>query len=437
MKKYTIWTLIGVFFLTTASVTLCACSGGGGDPAPGVGGTVTNTDTGSTDEDPADDLFDPDYMIAVEIEMDLDDWVSLNNDSRFGADLSEDEMWGEFYGLFDRCHEPWPNEYTWFEASATVDGETLDQVGVRRKGFIGSLYAPVPAMKIKTDKFVDGQFLGDTERITLNSGWAELAAVRTCLTFEVFSAAGHPAPRCNLANVWVNGQHLGAYAHVEAIKKRFLAYAFGDNSGSLYEGTHTDFVEAWLPRWEIKTDDTDPTYAPLLAIADALQVSDEKLVAALEPVLNIERYITFWALEVITNHTDGYSSDHNNFYVYFDPMDNDRAVFIPWGVDEAFGYSLSLKTALNAHLPRRLSRIPAIAEAMADELERIRTDVWDTDAILERIDTLEAQLEIAGDGNAAAVEKLRTWVQEQPGDIAKLLEAGVPAGADKMSWCSE
>ena len=37
-------------------------------------------------------------------------------------------------------------------------------------------------------------------------------------------------------------------ATVEAIKKRFLQRAFGDASGSLYEGTQTDLVEA-LKSW--------------------------------------------------------------------------------------------------------------------------------------------------------------------------------------------
>ena len=106
-------------------------------------------------------------------------------------------------------------------------------------------------------------------------------------------------------------------------------------------GRTPDFVEAWLPRWECKTDDTDTSYAPLAGVAQALQKPDDALVDALSSVLNIDRYITFWALEALVNHLDGYSADRNNFYVYFDPTDAGRAVFIPWGADKTFLSSFS------------------------------------------------------------------------------------------------
>ena len=127
----------------------------------------------------------------------------------------------------------------------------------------------------------------------------------------------------------VNDQPKGPYVHVEAIKKRFLHRAIGSNTGSLYEGTHTDFVEAWLPRWECKTDDTDTSYAPLAGVAQALRKPDDELVDSLSAVLNIDRYITFWALEVLVSHPDGYSADRNNFYVYFDPSDADAPFSYP------------------------------------------------------------------------------------------------------------
>lgn len=291
----------------------------------------TDTDSDSDTNPPVDVSYDPEHMISVEIEMTPEDWEALKNDSRFGPDLTEDEIWAEFGAIFEDCGEPWPNEYTWFEATVTIDGQTLDQVGVRKKGFVGSMYADFPALKLKTDKFVQGQFFSDTERITLNNNSGDPSIMKSCLTFELFAAAGHPAARCNLADVTVNGEHLGAMTHVEAIKKRFLDYAFGDNTGSLYEGTHTDFVGDWLTRWDVKTDETDDTCAPLLAVAQALEAPDDQLVAALEPVLNVERYLTFWALELIVNHADGYAGDHNNFYIYFNPNDDDHAVFVPWG----------------------------------------------------------------------------------------------------------
>ena len=298
--------------------------------APAINGLPCSPNV-PDDIDPTDGVsFDPNHMPCIKVTMDPHDFELLSKETRFdGAGNGFDQIWSD-------CSQPWPSTYNWYQADIEIDGVSLSEVGIRKKGFVGSQYSPVPALKIKTDKYVKGQNLGDTERITLNNNGGIIPRMAACLTYEVFAAAGYPAPRCNIANVIINGQPKGPYVHVEAIKKRFLRRAFGDNTGSLYEGTHTDFVEAWLPRWECKTSDTDASYTPLVGVAQALQKPDDELVNALSSVLNIDRYITFWALEVLVSHPDGYGADRNNFYVYFDPTDADRAVFIPWGTDKTF-----------------------------------------------------------------------------------------------------
>lgn len=376
--------------------------------------------------------FDSNHVVCIKVTMDSHDFERLAEETRFdGAGNDFDQIWPD-------CSQPWPSAYNWYRADIEVDGVSLLEVGIRKKGFVGSQYSPAPALKIKTDKYVKDQFLGDTERITLNNNGGIIPRMAACLTYEVFAAAGYPAPRCNIANVIINGQPKGPYVHVEAIKKRFLRRAFGDNTGSLYEGTHTDFVETWLPRWECKTSDTDTSYAPLAGVAEALQKPDDELVDALSPVLNIDRYITFWALEVLVNHLDGYGADRNNFYVYFDPTDAGRAVFIPWGADKTFLGDFSLDGYLTADLPRRLSRIPTIATRMENELERLLIKVWDEDAILESIDRYSAQVKGAqqADGYDTQVEALRAWVRSRPNQVREVLRLGLPVGMEKSLPCT-
>lgn len=383
--------------------------------------------------------FDPAHMPCIQIEMDPADYALLKRDTTFGHGLCLDDVFETFSQIVGQCGAPWPKEYSWYPARVTADGVSLDQVGVRRKGFIGSLYSPVPALKIKTDRFVDDQFLGDTERITLNNNAGDATHMAGCLIYEIFAAAGHPAPRCNLANVMVNGQPLGPYTHVEAIKKRFLERVFGDSTGSLYEGTLADFVEAWLPRWEVKTDDTDTTFAPLLAVSRALQKSDDELMGALEPLLNIDRFLTFWALEVLVSHGDGHNNSRNNFYVYFDPTDQGRAVFIPWGFDKtpAVDTLEPLGHYLLAEVPRRLSRIPALNKRMTDELQRLIDEVWDEEAFLASIDRFGTQVKTAqqDEGYDGQVQDLRNWVKGRPGIIALMLSDGLPAGDEQSASC--
>jgi spore coat protein CotH len=376
--------------------------------------------------------FDSNHIVCIKVTMDPHDLELLSKETRFdGTGNSFQQIWPD-------CSRPWPSTYNWYRADIEIDGVNLQEVGIRKKGFVGSQYSPVPALKIKTDKYVKDQFLGDTERITLNNNGGIIPRMAACLTYEVFAAAGYPAPRCNIANVIINGQPKGPYVHVEAIKKRFLRRAFGDNTGSLYEGTHTDFVEAWLPRWECKTNDTDTSYAPLVGVAQALQKPDDELVNALSSVLNIDRYITFWALEVLVSHPDGYGADRNNFYVYFDPTDADHAVFIPWGADKTFLGDFSLDGYLTADLPRRLSRIPAMSTRMENELERLLDEVWDEVALLGSIDRYSAQVKRAqqDDDYETKIEALRAWVRSRPDRVREMLRVGLPVGMEKSLPCT-
>lgn len=404
--------------------------------------------------------FDRADMLCVSIDMDPDEFVTLAGESRMGGSTNS-EMVEQVLGLLisDTCTDPLPNLYQWYEADARVGGIARDRVGVRKKGFLGSVIFNgliKPSIKIKTDKYVDDQTLGATERITLNNNNQDASRMRTCLAYDVFHAAGYPAPLCNLAAVMVNGNPLGAYSHVESMKKRMLRRAFGDDSGSLYEGTAADFSMTYLSEasagslghWEAKTGDSDPRGGPLLAVTEALEAPDDQLLAALEPVLNLERFITFWALETLIAHTDSYSGGTNNFYVYFDPGDNGRATFMPWGTDSVFTSLVigagaqgagGLATFQNSELSRRLARIPESAAMYQAELERLLDEVWDEAEILSSIDAYAAQVRTAQDdaNYDETLDELRTWVRERRGELEGLLAQGLPDGDTVALACGD
>jgi spore coat protein H len=436
-----------VLYLSSISAVLLGCS-------PNTESTGDSEPEGSTSlletaceldlpegVDPNDGVsFEPEHMPCIELTVDEADWESLGDDSWAGT---EEDAWQVAEELAGECGEPWPSEYPWYEANLVADGLLVERVGIRRKGFLGSYFSDRPALKIKTDKYADGQFIGDTERITLNNNAGDSTHLAACLSYEVYALADYPAPLCNLAALWVNGESYGSYTHIEAMKKRFLDRAFGDSTGSFYEGVGTDFIEDWVTRFEAQTDDTDETFEPLLGVAAALRASDEDLVGELDQVVNIERFVTFWALEVLVNHTDAYSSARNNYHVYFDPSDGGRAVLVPWGVDKLPTYDdLPLEDHLYAELARRLSQDDAVRAQMDAELARLATEVWDEEALLASIDHFRAQAETASwDGDTgdvgSQVDALRAWVEERPETITALLADGVPVGEDEAAACLE
>lgn len=167
-------------------VLLCAC----GRPQvqepdsqpPGESG-----DTGSTiDPHAGERIFEPGVLHEVDITLDPDDWDALRTQQRNVLDM--------FTG--DCLDAPFESPYTYFHAATVVDGERLEDVGVRKKGFIGSDSSVRPSLKVRFDEYVDGQVHDGLDRLTLNNGQQDPAAISQCLGYEIFRAAGLPASRC-------------------------------------------------------------------------------------------------------------------------------------------------------------------------------------------------------------------------------------------------
>ena len=163
-------------------------------------------------------LFNPNKLVFIVIQMAPADWEFVSTDER---------------------------SYSWKKAtSVTVNGTVLKNVGIRKKGWVGSVNSEKPAFKLKFDKYVEEQLAFGMERMTLNNNVSDPSFIKQYLTYGLFSKAGMSAPRCNFARVRVNGEDLGLYTNVEPIKKPFLLQHFTSNKGDLYEGTMSDFRRA-------------------------------------------------------------------------------------------------------------------------------------------------------------------------------------------------
>src|SRR5262249_43945595 len=57
----------------------------------------------------------------------------------------------------------------------------------------------------------------------------------------------------------------------------------------------------------------------------------------LSQVLDIDRFISFMALEIMTCNWDGYCLNRNNYRLFHD-LDTDRMVFMPHGLDQMFDF---------------------------------------------------------------------------------------------------
>jgi len=274
-----------------------------------------------------DNAFDPERLLQVSIQLPDTDYQTLKEEGR-SLDLAlsdcanSDADWANF-------------EYTDFSAKVNIDGQTLENVAIRKKGYLGSLSRFRPSLKLNFDTHVEGRTFKTLKRMTLNNNRQDPSFARQCLAYDLFNKAGIIAPRCNLAQVYVNGEDLGVYSHVESIKKPFLERTFLDKSGNLYEAQVADLGDHLQDGFELKTNKTLNDRSDLAAFSDALKKPDNELIDELKKFIDVDEFITFWAVETMIGHWDSATGNNNNFYLYHNPADN-LFHFIPWGTDAAF-----------------------------------------------------------------------------------------------------
>ncbi len=390
----------------------------------GTDGTETDPDDSAAPH-PSDAYFAIDRVLDVSIEIDGDDWDTLRHQTRTLEDVFAEI---EEYGL----SRPFSDIYTWFAATVTVDGETHADVGVRKKGFVGSQSDTKPSLKLRFDKYTDGQSLGGVmERMTLNNSVQDPSMVNTCLSYRVFAAAGSPAPRCNFATVSVNGKYLGLYVHVEEIKAPFLARHFDSAEGNVYEGTVSDFTPAYRGTIEKKTNEDADDWSDIDAVTAALQDPSDAGLEALGEIVDLDRFLSFWATEVLVGHWDGYAGNRNNHWFYREP--DGAFVFIPWGVDGTFHLQDDPNPfdnisdpppsvlALTA-IPNRLYSHPDWRAAYVVRLKKILDAVWDEEKLLAAVDEMAAVVQQHSLPEAAAAaaedtERVRKFILKRRGEI--------------------
>jgi hypothetical protein len=392
-------------------------------------------------EDPSAALFDPDCVLDVRIEMADLDWQTLRNQTRPLADIVQGD-----------CLDGPPSEvFDWFEADISVSGRLVSTVGVRKKGFLGSLSEDKPSLKVRFDKYIDDQRLAGLRRLTLNNMVQDPGLVNACLGYAVMTQAGVPAPRCNFARVQVNGEVLGLYAHVDSIKKPFVARHFASDEGNLYEATISDFRPEFRRTWEKKTNVVEDDWSDLDAAVTALELPDDELMAALAEHFDLDDFYTFWATEVLIAHWDGYAGNRNNTYIYADPSDG-RFRFIPWGLDSAFldpkpfiGLDGDLPDAVFAfgHLAARLYAHPEGRAAYVGRLLELLDTVWDVEALSAELDRMEALLnehlsDEAAQSLTSEISAKRSWVTYRESRIRTELllggEAWTYPPASSICW---
>ncbi|MFP6685195.1 MAG: CotH kinase family protein [Polyangiaceae bacterium] len=368
--------------------------------------------------------FDQSRILEVEITMAPEDYDAMRRQSR----RIESVFGGE-------CGEAPPESpYTWFVADVTVDGTTVLDVGVRKKGFFGSPSTTKPALKIKFNEYGSNDRIYGLDRMTLNNSIQDPSLLDMCLAYDTYIAAGQKASRCSYAHVTINSQDHGIYMHVESIKEQFLAANYGSADGALYEGSTADFRENWLGVFEFKNEAAQG--AELDAVTAALLMADDaEFQEALWAVVDKAPFMKAFALAGMLGDWDGYFGGANNFWIYKNP-ETGLLEFLPWSNDDLFGRGSPFATLLDTSdaplvftssaLANRLWGIEEIRMEYQQVMESLFEQVWDEGALVATLQAREALISpIAGDLSEASAAT-QAWIERREATFAAAFAGGPP-----------
>jgi spore coat protein H len=356
-------------------------------------------------------------------------------------------------------------------------------VGLRYKG--GGSYV-LAATKLKRNFKVDfdrhdpDQRFHGLKAINLNAGALDPTKTRDALAYEVYRAAGVPAPRSAFAEVFltVPGKYdkelLGTYTLVEQVNSAYLKDRFGDGSGLLLKpevriGVIRTALAYLGDDWEQykeplrpKDEATKEQAARVIAFIKLVdRASDAEFRKEIGSYLDIDQFLRFLAATAYLANTDSIFSGGHNAYIYLNPKTN-KFVFLPWDLDLAFGGFFLLGSAdqhadlsLNHPYPGehklvdRLLAMKDVSNKYQALLKELSNTAFKKERVLANLDAVEAASKewIARDEKAVVARKepaammgfgfgsppdTRKWIEKRSTSVAAQLDGKskgwVPAG---------
>jgi hypothetical protein len=289
------------------------------------------------------------------------------------------------------------NARNYIRATVKEGDKIYEEVGIHLKGAAGSFRGvddAKPAFTLNFDKFVDGQNFHGIDKLSLNNSVQDQSYMTEAICSELFLAAGVPTPRTTHARVELNGRDLGFYVLKEGFDKTFLKRHFSNVKGNLYDG---GFLREITESLERTSGDGDVRgRADLKALASAAQESDRSSrFDALCKVLDVDRFLSFAALEMLTWHWDGYVMKKNNYRIYHDP-DADRMVFLPHGMDQMFwqpnGTVIPRASNVEGLIARAVLETPEGRRLYRERAASLLTNVFTVERLTNHINQLHARI---------------------------------------------
>ncbi len=255
--------------------------------------------------------------------------------------------------------DDWESELEYFyhtdvevPAKLTVDGKTYKNVGVRFRGNTSYKFAGTGQkrpLNLSMDFIEKEQNLYGYRTLNLHNSNADPTFLRQVL-YQQISHEYIPALKANYIRLVINGESWGVYINYQQFNTDFIQDEFDTREGARWKvpgnirgdggGSGLTYLsESAVPYkglYEIKSKDEPDSWADLINLCRVLnQTPADKLVEALEPILDIDGTLKFLALENALINNDGYWTRASDYLIYQD--EDGRFHIIPYDTSETMG----------------------------------------------------------------------------------------------------
>ncbi len=306
------------------------------------------------------------------------------------------------------------NDRQYARATFREGNDVIQNVGVHVKGSAGSRrgFGDNPALTVHFDKFVPDQKWRGLEKIHLNNSVQDPSKLTENICGEMFRQAGVPAARAGNVRVKVNGKDLGVYVIKEGFDRVFLKQYYQNTKGNLYDGGFCHDIDQPCEKISGNASKDQPELKALFAAAQEPDLA--KRWSRMERLLDMDRFITFCALEVMMYDWDGYVLKPNNYKLYCDP-DSGKITFFPHGMDQMFWEpKFPIQPGMNGFVSRALVETPEGKRRYLARMTELTTNVLRVDVITNRINAYAAPI------HAALAERNAGWARDYDGQAQRL-----------------
>lgn len=200
--------------------------------------------------------------------------------------------------------------------------------------------------QVKFDEYVDGQSYQGYTKIALRTYGTTYneAMLDELITYEMFEAAGLPAPQVAYTGVQVNDESGKLYLVSQVLDETYLEQHFDNPDGVLFKaelGSSLSYVNddpsSYVKSFSQETRVNEADYASLIEFSQFISQTDDATFAAeLAQRFDVEAFASYLALNNLLVNLDSIAAMNNNYYLYYDDLSG-KMTLLMWDGNESLG----------------------------------------------------------------------------------------------------